>query len=103
MGHHISDNTFFQRGFGLAAFGGEPFVLLFDPITFGSPAGKKEIDVLVNHWRKKERKDKFCISFFPAGDSQKVKPVFWKVYAWLAPSVKVGTLFCHQVGQIWSY
>ena len=29
--------------------GGEPFVLLFDPITFGSPAGKKEIDVLVNH------------------------------------------------------
>ncbi len=29
--------------------GGEPFVLLFDPITFGTPAGKKEIDVLVNH------------------------------------------------------
>ena len=41
--------------------------------------------------------------FFPAGDSQKEKRVFWKVYAWLAPSVKVGTLFCHQVGQIWSY
>ena len=25
--------------------GGEPFVLLFDPITFGTPAGKKEIEV----------------------------------------------------------
>ena len=25
--------------------GGEPFVLLFDSITFGSPAGKKEIEV----------------------------------------------------------
>ncbi len=25
--------------------GGEPFVLLFDSITFGTPAGKKEIEV----------------------------------------------------------
>ena len=31
------------------AYGGEPFVLLFDSITFGTPAGKKEIDVLVDH------------------------------------------------------
>ena len=32
----------FQGG-GL--FGGEPFVLLFESITFGPPAGKKEIEV----------------------------------------------------------
>ena len=32
-----------------SSYGGEPFVLLFDPIIFGSPAGKKEIDVLFNH------------------------------------------------------
>ena len=38
-------------------------------------------------------KRKFRISFFPVGDSQKVKRVFWKVYAWLGLSVKVGTLF----------
>ena len=31
------------------SFGGEPFVLLFDPIAFGSPTGGKEIDVVVNH------------------------------------------------------
>ena len=30
-------------------FGGGPFVLLFDPITFGSPTGGKEIDVVVNN------------------------------------------------------
>ena len=29
-------------------YGGEPFVLLFDPIAFGSPTGGKEIDVVVN-------------------------------------------------------
>ena len=28
--------------------GGEPFVLLFEPIAFGSPTGGKEIDVVVN-------------------------------------------------------
>ena len=50
----------------------------------------------------KGKKD-FFISLFPVGDSQKVKRVFWEVYAWLAASVKVGTLFFHQVGQIWSY
>ena len=26
-------------------YGGEPFVLLFESITFGPPAGKKEIEV----------------------------------------------------------
>ena len=30
-----------------ATNGGEPFVLLFDPIIFGTPAGKKEIEVYV--------------------------------------------------------
>ena len=30
-------------------YGREPFVLLSDPITFGSLAGGKEIDVLINH------------------------------------------------------
>ena len=46
---------------------------------------------------------KFRFSFFPVGDSQKSKRVFWEVYGWLGGSVKVGTFFCHQVGQIWSY
>ena len=46
---------------------------------------------------------KFRFSFFPVGDSQKSKRVFWEVYAWLGGSVKVATFFCHQVGQIWSY
>ena len=46
---------------------------------------------------------KFRFSFFPVGDSQKSKRVFWEVYAWLGVSVKVATFFCHQVGQIWSY
>ena len=32
-----------------APYGGGPFVLLFDPITFGSPTGGKEIDVVVNN------------------------------------------------------
>ena len=45
-------------------FGGEPFVLLFAPITFGPPARKKETDVLVNHWRKKKGKDFVDNSFF---------------------------------------
>ena len=46
---------------------------------------------------------KFRLSFFPVGDSQKSKRVFWEVYAWLGVAVKVGTFECHQVGQIWSY
>ena len=33
------------KDFSILPFGGEPFVLLFDPITFGSPARKKEIEV----------------------------------------------------------
>ena len=41
------------------AIGGEPFVLLFDPITFGSPTGGKEIDVAVNNRRKKKGKENF--------------------------------------------
>ena len=32
-----------------ARSGGEPFVLLFETITFESPTGGKEIDVVVNH------------------------------------------------------
>ena len=50
-----------------------------------------------------KEKRKFRISFFLVGDSQKSKRVFWKVYAWLGVLVKVGTLFFHQVGQIWSF
>ena len=50
-----------------------------------------------------KEKRKIEIPFFPVGDSQKVERVFWKVYAWSAHSVKVGTLFCHQVGQMWSH
>ena len=42
---------------------------------------------------KRKEKSSFENSFVPAGDSQKEKRVFWKVYAWLAPSVKVATLF----------
>ena len=37
---------YFMLRFGI---GGEPFVLSSDPITFGSPGGGKEIDVLFNH------------------------------------------------------
>ena len=29
----------------MVTIGGEPFVLLFESITFGTPAGKKEIEV----------------------------------------------------------
>ena len=29
----------------LVLYGGEPFVLLFESITFGTPAGKKENEV----------------------------------------------------------
>ena len=50
-----------------------------------------------------KEKMNFLISFFPVGDSQKSKRVFWEVYAWLGVSVKVATFFCHQVGRIWSY
>ena len=52
---------------------------------------------------KRKEKTIFENSFYPAGDSQKEKRVFWEVYAWLGVSVKVGTFECHQVGQIWSY
>ena len=38
-----------EEGRSGTSFGGEPFVLLFDPITFGSPTRGKEIDVVVNH------------------------------------------------------
>ena len=40
-----------QRGRGdqVSSHGEEPFVLLSDSSTFGSLAGGKEIDVLVNH------------------------------------------------------
>ena len=34
---------------GLLRNGGERFVLLFETITFGSPTGRKEIAVVVNH------------------------------------------------------
>ena len=53
--------------------------------------------------REMKEQRKFRFSFFPVGDSQKSKRVFWEVYAWLGVSVKVATFFCHQVGQIWSY
>ena len=36
-----------------------------------------------NHEKTFRRPRKFWISFFPVGDSQKSKRVFWKVYAWL--------------------
>ena len=42
--------------------------------------------------RKRKEMRFFENSFFPAGDSQTEKRVFWKVYAWLALSVKVATL-----------
>ena len=44
-----------------------------------------------------EEKRNFHFSFFPAGDSQKSNRVFWKVYAWLGLSVKLGTLFFHRL------
>ena len=42
---------------------------------------------------KWKTKGKFEFVFFPVGDSQKSKCVFWEVYAWLGVSVKVGTFF----------
>ena len=50
---------------------------------------------------KRKEKRIVLIPFLRHGDSQKEECVFWKVYAWLGLSVKVGTLFFHQVGQIW--
>ena len=38
-------------------YGGRPFVLLLDPSTFGSPAGGKEIEVLVKSLKKMKEKD----------------------------------------------
>ena len=61
--------------------GGEPFVLLFDPITVGTPAGKKEIDVLVNNQRKKKR-EFFEFPFFWLVIPRRKNVLFWKVYAW---------------------
>ena len=61
------------------------------------------ISFLMKHVRKMKEQRKIWFSFFPVGDSQKSKRVFWEVYAWLGGSVKVATFFCHQVGQIWSY
>ena len=51
--------------------------------------------------RKMKEQRKFRFSFFPVGGSQKSERVFWEVYALLADLVKDGTLFFHQVGQIW--
>ena len=59
------------------------------------------ISFLMKNERKMKEQRKFWFSFFPVGDSQKSKRVFWEVYAWLGVLVKVGTLFFHQVGQIW--
>ena len=59
------------------------------------------IHCLKENGRKTKGIRKIWISFFPVGDSQKSKRVFLEVYAWLGLSVKVGTLFFHQVGQIW--
>ena len=42
---------------------------------------------------KRKEKRTFEKSSYPAGDSYKEKRVFWKVYAWIARSVKVATLF----------
>ena len=61
------------------------------------------ISFLMKSERKMKEPRKFRFSFFPVGDLQKSKRVFWEVYAWLGGSVKVATFFCHQVGQIWSY
>ena len=43
--------------------GGEPFILLFETITFGAPVGGKEIDVVVNHLRNKKEKRVFITPF----------------------------------------
>ena len=67
---------------------------------------KRRLRCKSNHYIYKENERKMkeirkkWISFsgrwFP-----EVKTCFWEVYAWLAAWVKVGSLFFHQVGQIW--
>ena len=45
----LAQNPLNPRTNGWVPYGGGTFVLLFDPIIFGSPTGGKEIDVVVNH------------------------------------------------------
>ena len=84
-----------------------PVVWIYYIWTAGRKKGDWGISRIIRFSKENEREmkgtRKLWISFFPVGDSQKSKRVFWEVYAWLGVSVKVATFFCHQVGQIWSY
>ena len=72
----------------------ETYELLLE--GFKVDKSKKDESAEISEEKRKE-KSIVLIPFLRHGDSQKEECVFWKVYAWLGLSVKVGTLFFHQV------
>ena len=82
--------------------GGEPFVLLSDPIRFGSPWRRK------GDWGpcwslKKRRKIILFLIFFLRQVIPRRKNGFCRGIYRVAEKMKVATLFWQQVGQNWSY
>ena len=96
----VAVGTVPNRTVGFLRFGSEPFDLLSDTITFGSPGGGKEIEVLVEPFKKMNGKDNISNFLSPARCFPEIQTM---VFRNGPKNMKFGTLKCPESGQISSY